>query len=197
MLSPSKNHGPTTHIMLDYCPEVTHIVMAQSYDLFPVSKNPQTVHPHPQVGLQTLVSKTIYFCNSKKWGWQRQVSKLSICEQAEPSGRLGFGDPNSATSEKALQPPSCMFPYGFQETCEKKTSVTADRISKHQSSKYMHHLRKTTAISLHLHLVAGDGWVAWQFLHGVQEAVMCWLFYFLTYTALQKMSRYARKRYCL
>lgn len=69
MLSPSQNHGASTHIVLDYRPGMTHTVMAQSYGLFPVYKNPQTVHSHPQVGLQILLSKTVYFPDSKKWGW--------------------------------------------------------------------------------------------------------------------------------
>lgn len=40
MLSPSQNHGASTHIVLDYRAGMTHTVMAQSYGLFPVSKNP-------------------------------------------------------------------------------------------------------------------------------------------------------------
>lgn len=89
------------------------------------------------------------------------------------SPKLCHGRKRSATS--CLHAPMWI-PRGLW----KKTSVTADVISKHQPRKYIQHLRKTPAISLHLHLVTADGWVAWQFLHEVPEAVVCWLLYFLT-----------------
>lgn len=87
-----------------------------SYGLFPVSKNAHS--PLPSRIADT--GSKMFISMKDKSGVDRDRSANHLfCEQAEPSGRLGFGDLNSDMAEKGVQPPGCTLPYGSQEACEK------------------------------------------------------------------------------
>lgn len=74
---------------------------------------------HSQVRLQILVSKMFISMKDKSGVDRDRSANHLFCEQAEPSGRLGFGDLNSDMTEKGVQPPGCTLLYGSQEACEK------------------------------------------------------------------------------